>query len=369
VTAGADTTIIGGGIIGCAIARELARRGAGRVVVVERGTVGGEASGAAAGVLAVASSRSPRGVLFELRRASAELFPSLVRELRDETGIDPEYGGAGLIDLAVSDRDLKELRRLLEKRREQGFAAEWLDNEALRDCEPATHPEVRGAVLWPGDRAVNNGRLVEALRVSGENAGVEFRLGQPVSAIERRGTRVTSVKVGGERLPAEHLIIAAGVWSREVAALLRAKMPVRPDRGEMLALRPAEPLRHILAWREGYLVPRRSGEVLVGSTSARGEMEKIVTERSAEQLRKRAVQMVPALANAPEIRRWAGLRPISTLRRPIIAPLPGFENVTIATGHHRSGIVLAPITAKLVAELVLDGETSVDIGPFCYRKK
>jgi glycine oxidase len=137
----------------------------------------------------------------------------------------------------------------------------------------------------------------------------------------------------------------------------------------MAAVRPRAPLALTLSWGDGYLVPRRDGEVLIGSTSARGATEKVVTASAAAVLLGRAVRMVPALADAALVRTWAGLRPLSTLRRPIIAPLRGFTNVTLACGHHRSGILLAPITAQLVAELLLRDATSIPLQPFCYRPR
>jgi len=364
-----DFAIVGAGVIGCAIARELARRGAGSVVVVDAGLPGGEASGAAAGVLAVASSRAPRGVVFALRRASAALFPALVEELRAETGVDPEYGGAGLIDLAFSAQDEAELALLVARRREQGFAVEWLDAAALCAAESGVHAAVRGGALWPGDVTVHPPRLVEALLASAQRRGVELALGEPVHAIEHADGRVLALFAGARRIVPGELVVAAGVGSAAIGALLRVKMPVRPDRGEMIALRPPAPLRHTLAWREGYLVPRRDGELLIGSTSARNESEKVVAEESVRHLRQRAARMMPGLADAPELRRWAGLRPMSTLRRPIIGPLRNFANVTLATGHHRSGILLAPITARLVAELLLDNAPSIPLHPFCYRPR
>jgi glycine/D-amino acid oxidase-like deaminating enzyme len=135
----------------------------------------------------------------------------------------------------------------------------------------------------------------------------------------------------------------------------------------MLALRPRAPLRHNLSWNDACLVPRADGEVLVGSTSTRGVEEKIVTASSIALLLRRAVRMVPDLADATLLRTWAGLRPLSVLRRPVIGPLRDYENVTLASGHHRSGILLAPITAKIVSELLLQGATSVPIRAFRYR--
>ncbi len=364
-----DFAIVGGGVIGCAIARELARAGAGRIIVIERGQPGGEASNAAAGLLAVASSRAPGGAVFELRRASASLFPTLVDELRGESGIDVQYSSAGLLDLASTDQQAEDLAKLVERRRGQGFSVELLDAAAVRGCEPAVNPAVRGGAWFPDDRSINSALMVEALHVAAKALGVEFRPGAPVTAVERAGERVMSITAGGERHAPGHLIIAAGAWSPEIGALLGVKIPVRPDRGEMLALRPELRLRNALSCAEAYVVPRGDGELLIGSTSARGETEKIVTAGSVALLLERALQMVPTLAAARLVRTWAGLRPMSTLRRPIIGPLRNYDNVTVATGHHRSGILLAPITAKLVAELLLQGSPSLSLTPFAYRPR
>jgi glycine oxidase len=369
VTSTPDVAIIGGGIIGCAIARALALRGAGRIVVLERGQLGAEASNAAAGVLAVASSRAPRGVLFDLKRAGASLFPALTAELADETGIDSEYSTAGLLDLAFTSREAERLDRLVTRRREQGFTIDLLDADAVRARHPEVNPAVRRGAWFADDRAVNNSRLVEALHASARARGVDFRLGAAVTRADRQRERVTALEAGGERFAPGQVIVAAGAWSAAVGALFGVKIPVRTDRGEMMAVRPRAPLGLTLSWRDGYLVPRADGEVLIGSTSARGATEKIVTATAAATLLGRAVRMMPGLAEAPLVRSWAGLRPLSTLRRPIIGPLRGFANVTLACGHHRSGILLAPITAQLVAELLVDRATSIPIHPFCYRPR
>lgn len=364
-----DVAVVGGGIIGCAIARVLARRGAGRVVVIERGAVGQEASAAAAGLLVVTSSRAPRGVLFDLKRAGAALFPPLAAELRAETGIDVEYSAAGVLELAFTSLEAERLERLAVRRREQGHSVERLDGAEVRARHPEINPAVRSGVWFGDDAVVNNGRLVEALAAAGRARGVEFRAGAAVTDIVCRGERVVSLTAGGERIDPGHVVVAAGAWAGEIGALMGVKIPVRPDRGEMIAVRPRVPLALPLSWREGYLVPRGDGEVLIGSTSARGVGEKVVTARGAATLLGLAVRMMPGLAGAALVRTWAGLRPISGLRRPIIGPARRLANVTLACGHHRSGILLAPITAQLVAELILDGATSIDIQPFCHRPR
>jgi glycine oxidase len=338
-------------------------------VVIERGRPGAEASGAAAGLLAVAASRAPRGVVFDLRRASAALFPALSSALREESGVDIEYTPWGTLEVTFGATETERLERHVARRREQGFAAELLGPDEARAREPALHRDVRAAAWYPGDRAVNGARLVEALRVAAERRGVEFRTGAPLSAVESVPGRVLSIEAGGERFTPGQLVIAAGAWSAEVGAFLRVKVPVRPDRGEMLAVRSPAPLRQVMLWDDAYLVPRAAGEILIGGTSARGEWDKTVRVGSLALLVRRAARMIPELAEAVLLRTWAGLRPLSALRRPIIGPLRGYSNVLLATGHHRAGILLAPITGKLVAELLAGGPTSVPLHPFCYRAR
>lgn len=364
-----DFLIVGAGVIGCAIARELVLREAGSVVVIDRATPGAESSGAAAGVLAVTSSRARRGAVLRLKRASAALYPVLCADLLGETRIDVEYCDAGLLELGFDDRDADQLAAVVRRRVADGEPAEWLDAAAVRSREAGVSDDVRCGAYFAGDHALNSSRLVEALRVSAENHGARFLLNSPVREIERDGTRLLGIRAADRWFSPGELIVAAGLGSRQIGSLLRAKMPIRPDRGEMLALRPRRLPACTTVWREGYLVPRNNGELLIGSTSARGEVEKTVRAGSVELLLRRAMRMVPDLGEAPIVRKWAGIRPMCTLRRPMIGPVAGYENVTVATGHHRSGILLAPITARLVAESILDSETSIPLAPFKYRKK
>jgi glycine oxidase len=364
-----DIAIVGGGVIGCAIAYEMARQGAGRVQVIDRGEPGSGASGAAAGVLAVASSRAPGGALFDLRRAGVAMFPSLSEELRECSGIDIEYRARGFLKLAFSEKESAELRALTSKRKEQGFAADWLDPSRLDGVQPGLSSALCGAAHFAGDGAVNPVVFVQALRVASERLGVVYRCGAPLTAVEVSGGRVLGITAGGERLTPGMVVVAAGAWSAEIGSLLRVKIPVRPDRGEMIALRNCPRLRPTISWGDGYVAPRCDGEVLVGSTSTRGVFDTSVTVDSVQLLLERAVRMVPALREAAVVRLWAGLRPCPTIRRPIIGTVRGYENVVLATGHHRSGVLLGPITARLVAELILGQATSVDLQPFCYRPR
>ncbi len=364
-----DFLIVGAGVIGCAVARELAIRRAGTVVVVDSGLPGAEASAAAAGVLAVSSSRSPGGAILRLKRASARLFPALVASLEDETGVDVEYRDSGLLELAFGENDARQLAIVAAKRNADGHAVELLDAAQVREMEPTVADAATGGAFFPSDSAINNTSFVDALRASAEIHGVRFLANHAFRKCERDGRRLRSVVAGDECFEPGELIIAAGVGSRAVGAVLKAKMPIRPDRGEMVAVRPRQLPVRTTVWRDGYLVPRRNGELLIGATSGRGDDDKTVRAASLELLLGRAIEMIPDLGHAPLVRQWAGVRPMCTLRRPILGPVEGYENVTVATGHHRSGILLAPITALMTADSVMNVQAGVELAPFKYKKK
>lgn len=363
-----DVVIVGAGVVGCAIAYALSRLTTLRIIVCERGTPGCEASNAAAGVLAVASGRARRGVLLELRRISAGLFPALVAELEEETGIAMGYRRAGLLSLAFSVEEAEALQDLVRHRRTQAMHCEMLERSEVLDREAAVHPQLCAAALFPDECSIDSGRLVTALVEAARNRGVEFRVRTAVRSLQGgRGT--IRLAMNDESIEATTAIVAAGAWCGEVLSGCGIKVPLRPARGEMAALRPvAWQLRHMLAAGDTYLVPCGSGEVLLGSTTAFVGFDKRVSQAGLAALRLAAEQMVPQIAAAPLLRAWAGLRPCSTIRRPIIAPLPGLENVILATGHHRSGILLAPVTAQLVAEMITERAPTVPLRPFSFRR-
>jgi glycine oxidase len=364
----ADVAIIGAGVIGCAIAYALARATPLRIVVFERGTPGCEASNAAAGVLAVASGQARQGVLLDLRRRSAEMFPALVRDLEEQTDIDLGYREAGLISLAFSETEAVALQDLVQHRNGQGLRCQLLTPAEARELEPALSPRLSAAALFPDDHSINNERLVAALVMAARNRGVSFRIRHPVRSVSAEGNTVTLQFPSGS-FEAGLVIVTAGAWSGEVLAPLDIKVPLRPARGEMTAIRPCGwTLRHTVTAGTGYLVPRETGEVLIGSTTAFVGFESQVTPHGLATLLTNAAAMVPQTRGTTPLRSWAGLRPCPTIRRPIIAFLPNLERVLLATGHHRNGILLAPITGQLVTELVTGAPTSVAMRPFSYRK-
>ena len=344
-----DVLVVGGGVIGCAVARVLARAGR-TVLLADRGALGGEASSSAAGVLAVASGSEPAGPRLEQRRQSLALYPALSAALREETGLDVGLARPGVVELALTDADARAAQVRLAERRAQGFAVEWLDAAALRAAQPLASPDARGALHFPEDGLVEGARLVAVLAAAARARGAELIPGAAVRGAERAGDRVTRVDVAGEWVSPGTVVLAAGAWSARVPDVA-PRVRVAPSRGQMLALRPPEPASGpVLAAGDGYLVPA-GGEVLVGATFEDVGFEKAVTPAGVAVLLGHVERMAPALRAAPIVRLWSGLRPHALDGDPIVARAPDTANLILACGHHRNGILLAPWTAETVAGL------------------
>ncbi len=367
MTKTADVVVIGGGVIGSAIAWHLIAHNQ-QTILVEKNQPGKEASAAAAGILAVASGRSKRGPMYQLKRASQELYPALVRELEERTGIDLEYQTTGVLDLIRTDADEKKYRQLYELRREQGYTATWLSAEEARRLEPSLTEDIRGAVHFADDHHLNNANLAEAWAKAVAQRGATVLTGTTVNEARIANGKVTAVHIGDAWVNTSTVVIAAGSWSRQVVEIFGLTIPVEPARGQMITVR-SSLLRHVISWSEHYLVPRKNGEVVMGSTVEFVGHNKDVSLETVRTLIDRSVDLVPAIRTAPLNRFWAGLRPYSPTRRPILCRAPGLENVILATGHHRNGIVLAPITGQLICELITTGRPSISLEPFALPRE
>ncbi len=358
-----DVLVIGGGVIGCAVARAVARPGR-SVLLVDRGAIGGEASSAAAGVLSVASGDAD-GSSLALRRAGLLRFPALAAALREETGVDVELDLDGAIVLALDEEEAAALRERAARRRAQGLGAEWLDADALHEAEPQANPAACGGALHPGDGRVTCERLVEALAEAARRRGASLVPGAEVRAAERRGERLVRVRVAGTWIVPGTVVLAAGAWAARVAGIA-PDLPVRAVRGQMLALRaPAGRLRHVLFHGDGCLTPRpRGGEVLVGGTVEDAGFDKAVTAPGVLALLDDVRRIVPAALDWPIARLWAGLRPHAPGGGPLIGRHPRLDNLIVATGHYRNGILLAPLTAEAVAAAVEGAAMPAEVAPF-----
>ena len=356
--AGADVIIVGGGVIGCSIAYHLAQAGV-QVTVLERGEIGGEASGAAAGILRPWDESPEQNPLTNLSNAGLRLFPPLAETLRQETGIDIEFLRSGILRVALSDEEAGRLRAIAE--RAQGLL-EWADTEALRALEPRLAP-ARGGYYFPGLQQVNAGRLTQALAQAAEERGAVLRRGVAVTSLLAAGSRVRGVRSQEGRVTAGHVVLAAGSWTQAFGRQLGVSLPVRPVRGQMLAFA-SSPTRHIILWEgNSVLIPKPNGFLFVGSTAEEVGLRKNTTAKVLAGLRRMAGTLVPSLSYAEVASTWAGLRPASPDGLPILGPVPGWEGVSVASGHFRKGILLAPITGRLIAQQLTRGETEIPLKP------
>jgi glycine oxidase len=361
----AEVLVIGGGVVGCAVARRLAQHGV-PTLVVDRGVPGTEASHAAAGMLSPQAEADAPGPFLELLRLARARFPGFTAELRDETGIDIEYRDDGTLLLAFTDEDVLALEKRHAWQSAAALPVDWLDRDAVLAREPALSEKLRFALRFPEDHQVDNRRRAEALHQAAVCAGAEFRTGSGVARIEPSAVHTATVVhlEDGTALSARTLVLAAGCWSGGIDGLPR-RLPVRPVHGQLLALHADPPLlRHVVDSPRTYLVPRASGRVVVGATSEERGFGKAVTPRGLLQLLNGAVEICPALADTSVVESWSGLRPGTADSLPILGPDPRRASLVYATGHYRNGILLAPLTGELIAELILTGTSPELLRPF-----
>ncbi|HEY3080561.1 MAG TPA: glycine oxidase ThiO [Chloroflexota bacterium] len=357
-----ETLVVGGGIIGLSIARELRSAGC-SVVLLERDRPGREASWASAGIV---GARAPwaHSATGRLQTLSAELWPRLAQELRDETGMDVEYRETGALYPALSDDQAERLRFEAAAARRAGLAFEFVEGAALRNEEPALGPAVVAAQLGPGGN-VENRRAVRALELACRRAGVEIRSGAPVAEVTSRGGKATGVRtLDGEQHHAEAVVLAAGGWSGEVRGV-DPPVPVVPQRGQILALGRGDVhlRRTVLKEADPYLVPRADGRIVVGATRELVGYDRRLTAGGVAWLLASAIELVPAFAGAEIAEMWTGFRPLSADGLPILGP-SAIEGLFYATGHGPSGVGPAPGTARLLAALVLGREPPIPPEPF-----
>jgi glycine oxidase len=358
-----DLVVIGAGIAGLAVAHSACRRGL-RPLVLDRGRPGGATTGLAAGMLApVSEAAFGERELLALNLAAAARWPAWARDL--DGGGRRECGTL----LVARDRDQAEaLDRELAFRRDCGLRAERLLPTAARRLEPALAPTVRLALDVPDDHVADPAALVAALVSAIEGAGGEIRTGVEVSGIECDGARAGGVRLaGGERVAAAHVVVAAGAWSSALSGIPeRARVPVRPVKGQLLRLRdPAGPglVERVIRSEEMYLVPRGNGRYVLGATVEERGFDTAVTAGALHALLREAADVVPGVLELEVTETLAGLRPGTPDNAPALGP--GLvEGLHWATGHFRHGILLAPITGEAVVAGLLDEPLPVEAAPF-----
>jgi glycine oxidase len=351
-----DVIVIGGGVIGLAIARELVERRS--VLLLDRGSTGQGTSRAAAGMLSPLSEADDQGPFFQLSRASQTLYDKFVEDLQAETALDVGYSKEGLLCLASTDEAAKSLRCRYEWQKNAGFEIKLLSADDVHQMEPLITVPIRAAVFIPGERSVVPRRLVNALRESCFNRGVEIRVGLHVESIAQH-----QVRVGQMTLEARNIVISSGVWSAELAGL-NPPIPVFPRKGQILSLgMPPRAFRRMIRWGGSYFVPRDTRELVVGATNEDAGFDLTNTPAGLGRLLMDAQQISSHVGTYPILEAWTGLRPATPDGLPILGA-SGVPGVYYATGHYRNGVLLAPITAAIVADLIEGREPRVSIDTY-----
>ena len=347
-----DVIVIGAGAIGTSIAYQLAKAGA-TVMVFERGHVGDEATGASAGMIQINPDRSTPPPLSSLERESARLFPALATELLDRTGMDIGYRAAPLLHVALEEGEESRLRAHRAWQVDHGMTVAWLDGPAVLDLEPTLNPTIRAALYYPDDHQLLPLSFAQALTRAAVNLGAVLREGANIDRLLTDGDRVVGVAIGGDAVHAGEVVIANGAWASSWSEALHTPIPVRPVRGQMVALRTTGTgLRNVVSSADGYLLSKPDRSTYVGTTVEEAGYDSRPTASGIAGLLALVPRLVPRLADASFIDAWAGLRPGTSDGLPLLGRLPGWNGVTLAAGHFRDGILLAPITGELLADLL-----------------
>lgn len=356
-----DVIIIGGGIIGCSIALRLAQSRL-KVVVLDRGEPGAEATSAAAGMIAPQGEISNPDEFFELCAASRDLYPRFAAEIEDLSGIKVGYRRDGMLLVAVGDEETSGLEKIFAGQTAKGLPLEKLSAGAVHGRINGLSPDIAWGLYVAGDHWVDNEQLARALVYACRRQGVSFLSGNGVTRINVCDGSVQSVEVGPNsgtdhsKLSAGQYVLSAGCWSRELMAPYGISLPIDPCRGQMLEFE--SPMELPMPVRAGhhYIVPRSGHRILAGTTSEYAGFNKEVTAEGLRSIIEGVLRFAPLLRDLRFRRAWAGLRPDTPDHLPVLGHSE-LENLVFATGHFRNGILLAPVTAQLISEIIMTGST------------
>jgi glycine oxidase len=351
-------------VIGCSIAYHLALAGA-RVVVLERHHLAAGASGVAAGMLAAQVEAPFAHPFFDLTIKGRAEHPALAERLLDEVGLDVECRTTGILRVASTEAERVDLQRMLRWQTARGLRGEWIEPRHLGECEPllagAAGRALAGGAWFPDEGQVRSPRLVQALAAASIKRGARVLEGSWALGFETSGGRVTGVRTPSGLLQAETFVLAAGVWSADFGLGL----PVAPVKGQIATLRALnETLRQVVWSGDCYLVPRVDGEVILGATQEDGNYDARPTLAGIGALSEAALELLPWAGHLVLENVWAGLRPAAPDRYPIIGPAPGLHNLVVATAHFRNGVLLGPLTGRLVAQRLTTGTPAAELAGF-----
>jgi len=358
-TGGVDCIVVGGGLLGMLTARALHREGL-SVSVLERGAAGRESSWAGGGILSPLIPWQYADAVSELVVWSQQFYPDLVQQLLDDTGVDAEWLQSGLLLLNTALDDAPR-----EWASRNGRAVETLSPAGVHECDPQLAPVGADSVLLPEVAQIRNPLLCTALARSIQLQGIRLLENTGVTGLEIKSGRVTGIRTAGGVMAAGQVVIASGAWSAQVMQLAGLELAVEPVRGQMIMYQTVPGLlRHITLDRGHYLIPRQNGLVLVGSTLEYVGFNKDTTATARAELQDRALALMPALADYDIVRHWAGLRPGTKDNIPFIGEHPKISGLFVNAGHFRNGVVMAPASAQLLVDCMLERPSFTPFEPY-----
>jgi glycine oxidase len=356
-----DILVIGAGIVGCSLARELARANQ-QVTVVERGLVGAGASSAAAGLLSPSLATVTGGPLLELCRQSADLYESWLEDLRQDGAGDVGFRRPGLLTVWTSADETESEGDSAPATRRR---VELLSEEELRRREPALTGRVLGAAFYPDDAQVDPARLTRAAAQVCERAGVTIRENEPVQRVVREGDRITAIHTTSACYWPGLVVLAAGAWSGGLAETLGLDLPTHPVKGQLLQAEcRVSPVRTPLHAGSALFVPQPDGSLVLGVTVEDAGFDERVTLDGVRSILESVGALAPTVGKLSFRRAWAGLRPGTPDGWPYMGPVPPLRNLWVTAGHSRKGILLAPVCAQLMARSILADHVDDDLLPF-----
>jgi len=347
--------VVGAGVVGLLVAWYLASSGK-RVVVLDRQVVGRESSWAGGGILSPVYPSRYASVRALVQR-SAEEYPRIIQEIQGAAGVDPEFTLSGLIVLDPEPGD--------EGSYNDNYRGELLSADSLKEIEPQLAPFAPSALYYQKVGQVRNPLLIAALRSALSTIGVKFYEHRTVTSFITKSGCICGMNTTSGPIEGEKFVVAAGAWTGELLQPTALQLPIKPVRGQMIVIKaPPGLIKHIIVYRYHYLIPRRDGRILVGSTVENAHFNKEITLEARDTLWGAAVEMAPRLAEYPIEHQWAGLRPGTPDGIPFIGQHPKISGLFICAGHHRNGFATGPASAELVTDLMLGRQPKVDPSPY-----
>lgn len=359
-----DAIVVGGGVIGGAIAYNLAKRG-GKVLLLEKDRLASKSSGAAAGMLGAQSEMDGDGPLFQLARKSRAMFPKIAEEIKENSGIDIGLINKGMLKVALTEQEQQEYKRIMAIQNQSGEQADWFTGEELRRKEPALSDAIKGAMYIEKDGQVEADQLTLGFLKSAAASGVVIKEYVEVYDFQLSKGKVEGVVTNQGIFTSENVIVAGGAWSQKLLLETGLQLDTYPVKGECFSVVTHRQMLSTTIFSHGcYLVPKKGGRIVVGATVMPRTFNQKVSLNGISILLEQAKNLMPSIVEAEWERAWAGIRPQTIDGLPYLGEHPAYKGLYIATGHFRNGILLSPITGVVIADLIEGKSTSENLEPF-----